>query len=289
MQKRLRWGVLGTSDIARGAVVPAIQRSRLGRVEAVASRDPARAQAFARDLSIPRAAASYEALLADPEIDAVYIPLPNALHVDWTIRATSAAPIAAGAIGQVREVRAHLSVNIVRTFDPANVRYAHALGGGSLLDMGCYTVNIARMAFGAEPRSVFGRTRQDAALGIDIAASGVLEFADGFATVGCSFAADGQGSYAIVGTEGTIEVPRGIIPGLGTRNPQGLVVIVDADGNRHEESFAPADQYGLMADAFADAVLQQRPPPLLAQDALANARVLEALARSAATGRAEPI
>ena len=336
MPERFRWGVLGASGIARAVVVPEIQRSRLGQVAAVASREIARAEAFARDLGIARVAASYEALLADPEIDALYIPVPNALHAEWTIRAaavgkpvlcekplaTSAADaarmvdacarhavplmegfmyrfhpqtrrvqqlIASGAIGQVREVQAHLSVNILRTFDGSNIRYAPALGGGTLLDMGCYAVNIARMAFGAEPLKAFARMRRDAALGIDIAAAGVLEFLDGFATIGCSFAADGQGRYTVVGTDGAIEVPRGIIPGLGTRDPHALIVVIDGDGNRREEILPPAEQYGLMADAFAKSVLQNRPPPLPPQDALANARALEALARSAETGRAEAV
>lgn len=336
MERRLRWGVLGTAGIARTAVAPEIQRSRLGQVAAVASRDAARAEAFARELGIPRAVAGYDTLLADPDIDAVYIPLPNTLHAEWTIRsaaagkpvlcekplATSTADaarmieacarhgvplmegfmyrfhpqtlrvqelIASGAIGLVREVRAHLSVNILRAFDPSNIRYAPDLGGGALLDMGCYTVSIARMAFRAEPLAASARLRRETKLGIDTAAAGVLEFAEGFATLGCSFGADGQGSYAIVGTEGTIEVPRGIIPGLGTRDPRGLLVIVDVDGNRREEVFAPAGQYGLMADAFAEAVLQHQPPPLPPQDSLANVKVLEALARSAQTGRAETI
>jgi xylose dehydrogenase (NAD/NADP) len=336
MAERFRWGILGAAGIARAAVVPEIQRSRLGQVVAVASREVARAEAFARDLGVPRAAASYEALLSDPAIDGVYIPLPNALHAEWTIRAaaagkpvlcekplaTSAADavrmveacarhavplmegfmyrfhpqtrrvqdlIASGAIGQVREVRAHLSVNILRTFEANNIRYAPALGGGALLDMGCYTVNIARMAFAAEPIAAFAQLRRDTALDVDVAAAGVLEFPDGLATIGCSFTADGQGRYSIVGSTGTIEVPRGIIPGLGTRHPQALIIIVDSDGNRREEILPPAEQYGLMADAFADTVRQGRPAPLSGQDAIANARVLDALSRSAATGRAEPV
>jgi xylose dehydrogenase (NAD/NADP) len=336
MQKRLRWGVLGASGIARAAVVPAIQQGRCGQVAAIASRDPAKGREFAQALGIPRVAASYDALLADSEIDAVYIPLPNALHAEWTIRAAAAGKavlcdkplavsaaevsrqieacerhrvalmegfmyrfhpqtrrvqqlVASGAIGRVREVRVHLSVNIMRDFERGNIRYNPSLGGGALLDMGCYTVNVARMAFGAEPQRAFARMRVDPTTSVDISLAGVLEFAEGFATIGCSFAADGQGRYSIIGTEGVIEVPRGIIPGLGTRNPEGLIVIVDSDGNRREEDFAPVNQYGLMVDAFAEAVLEGRPVPLPPADSLANARVLDALARSARTGVAEPI
>jgi xylose dehydrogenase (NAD/NADP) len=336
MKKRLRWGVLGASGIARTAVVPAIQRGHCGEVKAIASRDLTKAHHFAQALGIPRIAVSYDALLADPEIDAVYIPLPNSLHAEWTIRAAAAGKavlcdkplavsatevsrqieacerhrvvlmegfmyrfhpqthrvqqlVASGAIGQVQEVQAHLSVNIMRNSDRGNIRFNPNLGGGALLDMGCYTVSVARMAFGAEPQRAFAQMQVDATLGVDIGFAGVLEFADGFATIGCAFTADGQGRYSIIGTEGTIEVPRGIIPGLGTRNPQGVVVIVDSDGNRYEESFAPVDQYELMVDAFAEAVLESRPVPLPPRDSLATARVLDALALSAQKGVVEAV
>ena len=102
------------------------------------------------------------------------------------------------------------------------------------------------------------------------------------ATISCSFEADGQGCYRIVGTGGIIEAPRGIVPGLGTRAAEGLVVVVDADGNRREEIFEPVNQYSKMVDAFSEAVLNKRPAPLPPEDALNNIKVLEALSRSSA-------
>src|SRR5688572_7833143 len=90
-ERKLRWGVLSTAKIGRNAVIPAIQRSSNGQLVAVASRDAQRAQAFCSELGIPKAHGSYEALLDDPEIDAVYIPLPNNLHHEWTIKAAQAA------------------------------------------------------------------------------------------------------------------------------------------------------------------------------------------------------
>jgi D-xylose 1-dehydrogenase (NADP+, D-xylono-1,5-lactone-forming) len=334
MARRLRWGVMSTANIARGVLIPAIQQSTFGTVEAIGSRNLEKARSVAQSLGIARAVGSYDALLDDPDIDAVYIPLPNALHAEWTIRAAAAGkavlcdkPLAtsandaarqveacsmhgvslmegfmyrfhpqtrrvqqlvkSGAIGEVREVRAHLSVNIMRTFDASNIRYQGSLGGGCLFDMGCYTVNVSRMIFGSEPERVVARMRVDPSLGVDISAAGILEFAGGIAVINCSFVADGQGTYTIVGSEGTIEVPRGILPGLGTRAAQGLVIIVDADGNRHEESFEPANQYRNMVDAFAESVLNGQPVPLLPEDGLNNVRVLEALARSAAKDVAE--
>jgi predicted dehydrogenase len=90
MTQKIRWGVLSTAVIGTKKVIPGMQRSRLGSVEAIASRDPGRARATAEELAIPRSYGSYEELLADPDIDAVYNPLPNNLHVDWTIAAVQA-------------------------------------------------------------------------------------------------------------------------------------------------------------------------------------------------------
>ncbi|GLR51696.1 Gfo/Idh/MocA family oxidoreductase [Shinella yambaruensis] len=87
MTRTIRWGILGCAGIAAKAVIPAIQSSRLGRVEAIASRDPDRATAMAARFGIAKAYGDYEAMLADPDIDAIYNPLPNHLHVPMTIRA----------------------------------------------------------------------------------------------------------------------------------------------------------------------------------------------------------
>jgi len=88
--KKVRWGILGTSKIGRKKVIPAMQRSSYGSVFALASRDTAKAQAVAQSLGIPKIHDTYEALLADPEIDAIYVPLPNHLHVPWSIKSLNA-------------------------------------------------------------------------------------------------------------------------------------------------------------------------------------------------------
>lgn len=332
MTKRLRWGVLGTAGIARGQVIPAIRGSSNGEVVAVAGRDPERTRAFARDLDIPRAVDGYEALVADPGIDAVYIPLPNGAHAQWAIRSAEAGkavlcekPLAmdaaeaqrvadvfaargvplmegfmyrfhpqnvrvlelvrSGAVGEVREVRAHLSVHLMDPPDPRNVRFDPAIGGGALLDMGCYTASIVRRIFGEEPETVQGWLDIDPSFGVDVSAAAILGYGGGrLGTMTCSFRAGGQGTCTIVGTKGTIEVPRAIIPGMDTRAPEGLVVLVDTDGRRREEVFAPVNQYRLMAEAFAEAVIAGRPVPYAPADAVANMRVLDAVARSAADG-----
>jgi xylose dehydrogenase (NAD/NADP) len=327
----LRWGVLGTAGIARSQVVPAIQSSANGRVTALAGRDPARNQEFARAFGIKDVFASYEALLDSRDIDAVYIPLPNSLHAEWAMKAADAGkavlcekPLALnaaearrvaeqfaaknvplmegfmyrfhpqnvhalklatdGTIGEVREVRAHLSVDIMA--DAAgNVRFDKALGGGSLLDMGCYAVTAARRILG-EPVAALASFDVDEKSGVDLAASAVLEFSDGrSALVSSSFKAGGQGLYQVIGTEGTIDVPRAFIPGMGSRVAEGLVIVSDPDGRRSEKTFQPANHYRLMAEAFAESVLSGKPVPYPPEDAVNNMRALDAIAESARTRR----
>jgi predicted dehydrogenase len=121
----IRWGVLGAANIATARVIPAMQRAARCEVAAIASRSGARASQAAASLGIPRAHASYEALLSDPEVDAVYIPLPNHLHVPWTAKAAEAGkhvlcekPIAlnAGEARTLLEVRNRTGVRIQEAF-----------------------------------------------------------------------------------------------------------------------------------------------------------------------------
>ena len=246
--REIRWGVLGAAGIARAAVVPAIQASRNGHVHALATRNPDAALAWTKTAGIDKVAGSYEALLADPEIDAVYIPLPNSLHLPWVEAAARAGKsilcekplglnaeearkavsacrsagvhlmegfmyrfhpqhgrvksiIAEGGIGEVVSLHAHLSVNLMSPIDPQNVRFRKELGGGALLDMGCYTVNIARMIFDAEPTAVIAKWTVDEQTGVDVATSALLDFGRGRSAVAsCSFRGNGQGFYRVIGT-----------------------------------------------------------------------------------------
>jgi predicted dehydrogenase len=194
--------------------------------------------------------------------------------------------IARGAIGEVREVRAHLSVRIMDPPDPGNIRFKPELGGGSLLDMGCYAINVARRVFGEEPRAVAGSLYVDPALGVDISASAILEFENGrSALVSSSFKAGGQGTYQVVGSKGTIEVPRALLPGMGTRLAEGLVILMDEDGRRSETRFEPVDQYQLMVEAFSEATLSGKPVPYDPVDAVMNLRVCDAIVASHRSGK----
>src|SRR5690348_15104077 len=199
MPAKLRFGILGVAKIATVKVIPAMQSSEHCEIAAIASRDAARAEAAARELRIPKHYGSYEALLADPEIDAIYNPLPNNLHVPWTIKAAEAGkhvlcekPIAVNAaeartlidvrdrtgvlIQEAFMVRTHPqwvetrrliksgSIGSLRSItgffsyfnsDPANIRNHLELGGGALMDIGCYPINISRFVYESEPRRVF--------------------------------------------------------------------------------------------------------------------------------------
>jgi D-xylose 1-dehydrogenase (NADP+, D-xylono-1,5-lactone-forming) len=330
MNKQVRWGILGANSwIARDAVVPGIRKSRNGRVVAAGTRNPGAAPVVDEGVRV----VSYEALLEDPDVDAIYIPLPNSMHLEWAVRAAEAGkpvlcekPLAlnyadaariveafeshgvllmesvmyrfhpqhrrvlelidSGAIGDVMEVRSHLSVDGMNPPDPTNIRLRPELGGGTLLDMGCYCVSVARMIYRAEPVAVRGWWKIDDRFGVDVAAAGVLEFPEGrLALFSCSFESFGNGFYSAIGRRGVIEAPRGIIQGLGTRLGEALIVTMDTDGRRTEELMPSLDHYQLIVEAFADAVLNKTPAPLPPTDGLANMLVLDAFARSAREGR----
>lgn len=328
MADKLRWGVLGgTSWIARDAIVPGIRKSRNGRLVATASRDPAEAKRrFGEEPGVRMM--GYEDLLADPEVDAIYIPLPNAMHAEWAIRAAAARKpvlcekplgldaaevrkmfaafaragvplmesfmyrfhpqhrrvreiIDSGAIGDVLEVRAHLSNDMMSPPDPANVRFVPELGGGVLLDMGCYVVGSSRMIMQAEPLSIRGWQKMDPRFGVDVADGAVLEFPGGrMAVVSCSFETTGLGHYSVIGRKGMIEVPRGLVLGLGSFVPEALIVTVDRNGARREELLPADDHYQRIVEAFGDAVLNGTPVPLSAEESINNAKVLDAWAQS---------
>lgn len=324
----LRWGILSTAGIAREKVIPGIQRADRCRVVAIASRDAARAADVAREAGIPRTHGSYEALLADPEVDAVYIPLPNHLHAEWAIAAARAGkhvlcekplaltPTDAERMIQVAEAqhvrlmeafmyRLHPSWLAVRELvasgrigrlmavqswfsyfndDPTNIRNIREFGGGALFDIGCYSVNLSRMLFGAEPTRVEASILRDPTNGVDIVTSGLLEFADGVATFTCSTRAEDDQRVHIYGTEGRISI--GIPFNIPPDRPTQLYVThggePPVDPATETITFGAADPYSVEATAFAAAILDGGPTPVPPQDAVANLRVIERLFRSGA-------
>ena len=328
----MRWGVLGAANIAVRAVIPALQRSQSSTVVAIASRTVAKARTAADATGVERAYGSYEALLDDPEIEAVYIPLPNHLHVPWAIRAADAGkhvlcekPIALnaaeartllaardrtgvqiaeafmvrsqprwhavremvreGRIGELKVVAAHFSYS---RRDPGDVRSRVEWGGGALLDIGCYPVMLSRWLFGAEPVEVMAALERDPELKIDRLGSAVLRFANGQATFTCAGQLVPWQRMQLFGSRGRIDVP---IP-FNIRGTDVSRVFVD-DGRDLQGTgietieFAAADQYLEQVDQFAAAVRGLGAVPMPLEDSVANMAVLDALFRSAASGRWE--
>jgi predicted dehydrogenase len=332
MSERIRWGILSTANIGVKRFIPGANASRNGVVTAIASRDRTRAHDVAARLGIPRVHDDYAALLADPDIDAIYNPLPNDLHAEWTLAAAAAGKpilcekplaidaaqaqrvvdgcrergvllmeafmyrlhpqqarvreiVASGEIGEIRTMRASFNF-MLEPFDPNNVRLKAALAGGALMDVGCYTVNAARMHFAEEPAWVSAQADVRQAFGVEVAMAGILGFSDGrMAIFDCGFRAAGKGSYAVGGTRGSIDVLDAFVP-----DPKAgeVSLLITSSNGRREERIAPVDQYMLEAEAFADALLNGTPLPCAPGDAVANMRVIDALHRSAtAAGRRE--
>ena len=329
----VRWGVLGAANIAVRKVIPAMQASARTPVVAIASRDRAKAETAARELGIARAYGSYEELLADSEVDAIYNPLPNHLHVPWTIRAAEAGkhvlcekPIALSAdearqllavrqrtgvhIGEAFMVRSHPQWLAVREMvregrigtlrvvaghfayfkrDPNDVRSVPEWGGGGLMDVGCYPITMSRWLFDEEPESVVGSIDRDPELGIDRIASGLLRFpGGGQATFTCAMQLVHYQRMQLHGTSGRIELQ---IP-FNAPNDRPCRIFVDdgselGDSSARAIEFPAVDQYTLQAESFSAAIRGSAAVPVPLEDAIGNMAVIDAIFRSASSGRWE--
>jgi predicted dehydrogenase len=338
--RKIRWGVLGVARIATEKVIPATQLGAASEVAAIASRDLEKARRAAARLGIPKAYGSYEALLADPEIDAVYNPLPNHLHVPWSIRAADAGkhvlcekPIGLNAEdaeqlmaardrtgvklqeafmihthpqwttavdlirgGRIGDVRSMVGAFSFLLTDPKNVRAVAEYGGGGLWDLGCYLVHTARWMFGREPVRVIAAIEPDAKTRVDRLASMILEFAPGGVSASgpahvigtCSMYQAPYQRIHVFGTAGRVELeipfnaplegPTRVFVGDGS-DPTGVLA--------ETVEIAPCNQYTVQADRFARAILDDTEVALPLEDSVRNMRVLDALVRSAGTGRWE--
>lgn len=328
MSRKLRWGILGCANIAIHSVIPGLLRSETAEVTAIASRGIEKAEAAAKQFGIPRAYGDYESLLQDPDVEAVYIPLPNHLHREWTIKAAQAGkhvlcekPIALTAqeaeemaaaceeagvllaeafmyrhhprydrlkdllgenvIGEVRLMRSGFTFNNAK--DLGNVRYVKEWGGGSLYDVGCYPLSVARMLMGQEPEAVTVHAMFSPEHGdVDMSAAGTAEFAGGLSLLfDCGMWAAFRNNLEIVGTEGTIELPNA----FGIPGDRESEIIVNVQGETRVEKFPALNAYTLQADNFAYAVWGERPQRYPAADAVANMKLLDACLVSATERR----
>ncbi len=317
----IRIGLLSTATINRQILAGAAASDRV-RVVAVGSRDGARAHAYADEHGIERAHGSYEALLADPEVDAVYLSLPNSMHHPWTMRALAAGKhvlcekpysrepgeveeafdaaveaglvlmegfmyrhhpqtarirdlVETGAIGRLRAVKATFTFALR---DLSDIRARPELAGGALMDVGCYCVSGARLVAG-EPLRVSAE-QVTGATGVDMAMHGMMRHADDVVSqLEASLAAPRRQRLEVVGEEAVIVVRapwRSDWPGALTLEREDGVEVLEVPR---------ADPYRLELENLADAIEGKAPALLGRDDALGQARAIEALYCSAAEAR----
>jgi predicted dehydrogenase len=327
----VRWGVIGAARIALDKVIPSMQEGELSRVVAIASRSADKAHAAATALGIDRAYGSYEALLEDPDVEAIYNPLPNHLHVPWSIRAAQAgkhvlcekpigmsahealelrdAALRAGVlVGEAFMVRAHPQWIETRRLvesgrigalqlvhghfsyprrDASDVRSRVEYGGGALLDIGCYPITIARWMFGREPLAAAAAIDRDPEFEVDRITSGLLRFESGVATLNCGGSMVAHQRVELFGDRGRIQLDLPFTP----RATERCRIVID-DGSRSGDEIVEIDaanQYTLQGDRFSAAIRGIGDVPSSIDNAVANMAVIDALFRSAETGRWEQI
>ena len=320
--KKLNWGILSTAKIGIEKVIPAMQQGKLSEIVAIASRTHESAREAAKNLKIPKAFGSYQDLLDDTSIDAVYIPLPNHMHVPWTIKALAAnkhvlceKPIAltateakellketekfphlkvmeafmyrhhpqwiralelinGGGIGMVKTVHSFFSYY---NDDPENIRNMVDIGGGSLMDIGCYCISLARLIFDEEPQRVFGKIEYDPGFETDRICSGILDFVQGTSTFTCSTQLVPYQRVNVFGTKGRIEIE---IP-FNAPPDKPCKMLFQNNEIIEEIEIKICDQYTIQGDLFSLSVLKNEKVPTPIEDAVENMKVLEAVIQSA--------
>ena len=320
--KTLNWGLLSTARINR-ALIPPLQVSKRNHLLAVGSRSQETADAYAKEKKINRAYGSYEALLADPEIDVIYNPLPNHLHAEWTIKAVEAGkhvlcekPLAlsvdevdaiktaarkhgrivaeafmyrhhpqtlkvqelvkGGSLGALKLIRGSFTFVISRDGD---VRLKPEWGGGSIWDVGCYPISYVRTVVGEEPLEVFG-WQVTGETGIDETFVGQMRFGgDVLAQFDSSFTIPFHSFMEIVGSEGTLNIPRPFKPGVNEK-------IYLTRGEKTETITVKGQElYIGEVEDMADAILLGKDSLVSLDDSRANVAVISAFLESAHLGK----
>ncbi|WP_417695434.1 Gfo/Idh/MocA family protein [Roseibium sp.] len=326
-RQSIRWGILSTAKIGMEKVIPGIGRSTTGKAMAIASRSEDNARAAADALGIEKAYGSYEALLADPDIDAIYNPLPNHLHVPLTVQAVEAGkhvlcekPIALNAeearlllklpkdklvaegfmvrahpqwikareilrSGELGELRAIQSFFSYFNADPANIRNNPEIGGGALLDIGCYPMVAGRYFFEAEPQRLVSMIDRDPTFKTDTLSSALLDFGGGRRldfTVSTQLTPYQR--LHLCGTKKRLEI---LIPYNAPQAEATTLRIDDGSGfvevNARSETVAPSDQYAELVDVFGQAIRGEIDLPYGSADAVQNMAILDAMFESEKT------
>jgi xylose dehydrogenase (NAD/NADP) len=312
----VKWGIVSTADINR-KVIPGAKASAKVELVGVASRTQDRADAYAKEWEIPRAYGSYDAMLEDPEIEAVYISLPNTMHCEWSIRAVEAGKhvlcekpltrhtdeaeaafdaadragrllseafmyrhnpqtvklkelVADGAIGELRLIRSAFSYGL---YDEDNIRLRTDVEGGALMDVGCYNVSGSRL-LGGEPVRVWGEAWYGPS-GTDWVFTGTLRFpGDVIATFDCGTALANRDELEAIGSEGSLFLDD------PWHCSKPVIEVRREDGVERIE-LEHADSYRLELENVSDAIRGEAELLLGREDALGQARTLEALHDSA--------
>ena len=327
--KPVRWGILSPAKIGMEKVIPAMLKSKEVEVYGLASRDLGRAQAACKALGIPKAYGSYEEMLADPSIEAVYNPTPNHLHVPLTLQAAAAGkhvlcekPIAitareaeqlrgvakgilvaeafmvrhhpqwimardlvrAGALGRVHAIQVLFAYHLT---DPTNVRNQADIGGGGILDIGCYPVTGARFVFDAEPSRVIALIDRDPVMKVDRLTSGIADFGEGRQlSFVCGTQSMNYQRVHVLGTTGRFEIDIPFNAPLDTPT----IVRLHQDGKAAVTTKIPVcDQYTLQTEAFGRAVRGLEPLAHGVESAVQNMKILDAFFRSETSGRWEGV
>lgn len=326
----VKWGVISTANIGVAKVIPGMQKSDSIEIAAISSRKQANADDWAQRLRIPKAYGSYEELLADPEIEAIYNPLPNHLHVPWSIKAMEAGkhvlcekPLGvdradaerlmavrdatgmliqeafmvrtyhqwlkvkeiadSGRIGDVRFVEARFSYF---NDDPNNVRNMPDIGGGGILDIGCYPIVLSRFIYGEEPQRVVSLIDRDQRFGTDRTASALMEFSGGRQAMWMSSTQLSLSqTFIVMGTRGRIEVD---IPYNPPPDASTTITIDDGrdltGGGAEKITLPILDQYMVQGEEFGKAIRGQRSQAIPLESSLANMRVIDACFESEKNG-----
>ncbi|MGF1452916.1 MAG: Gfo/Idh/MocA family protein [Opitutales bacterium] len=328
-KERLRWGVLGTGGIAAKVMDRVAEEAQFSKPVACASRDAAKAEAFRAKCGLERAYGSYDALLADPEVDAVYNALPNHLHAPWSIRALEAGKhvlcekplamteaeavtviavarrekrflgeafmyrhhpqlaelrglLASERLGKVRLIETRFSFNNPDAEATGNVRFARDMGGGGLMDVGCYCLSAARLVAGAATEQPFAAAQKhevtaafNAPDGVDVLATGHLTFEDGLlGNYACGMLCQTNARITAWCEGGYVELPNPWFPRVGqirihesAREPEIL------------KPEAPQDLYALQFDNCARWIAEGRLEPsqdvMCWEDSLQNLQALD--------------
>ncbi|MEQ1768704.1 MAG: Gfo/Idh/MocA family oxidoreductase [Devosia sp.] len=328
--RKVRWGIVSTANIGVKKVIPGIMKSPHSEVVALGSRDAGKARAALDELGLTNARAygNYAELYSDPDIDAIYNPLPNHLHVPETLAAAKAGkhvlcekPIgldvadaerlraipknvlvteafmvryhpqwmrareiaASGELGTVHAIRAVFTYFLD---DPSNVRNIADIGGGGIMDVGCYPVVASRYIFGAEPKRVVALVDRDPNFKTDRLASVIADYGNGRQlSFICGTQSAGNQKVEIIGTKGRAEV---IVPFNALPDERSAIEIdTGAPFDRslaRREIIRPVDQYTEQAEHFALAVLGEKTLPWGIEDAIAQMKVLDAIFKSEKTG-----